>query len=64
MGYLPKRGILGSGTSPWERSMLPSTKLNRIRELKSVSTQNVEFAQLAFGLVLAQVFSSLFYILE
>ncbi|CAO2634474.1 hypothetical protein LEMLEM_LOCUS22679 [Lemmus lemmus] len=50
-----------SGTSTRERSVLLSTKLNRIGGLKSILTsdmemQSLEFDQLVFGLVLVQYF--------
>ena len=53
--------LTGSGTSPRERSVLQSTKLKGIGDLKSALTsdvemQSLEFAQLVFGLALVQYF--------
>jgi hypothetical protein len=57
MGYLPRRAPNRSGTSLRRRSMLLSTKLKGVGNLKSTLTsyvemQSLEFAQLVFGLAL------------
>jgi hypothetical protein len=53
--------LTGSGTSPSERSMLLSTKMEGIGELKyaltsDMETQSLEFSQLVFSLALVQYF--------
>lgn len=50
-----------NGTSPRERSVLQSTELKGVGDLKSVLTsdmemQSLEFSQLGFGLALVQYF--------
>ena len=58
MGYLQRKG---GGTNPRERSVLQSTKLTGVGDLKSVLTsdtemQGLEFAQMVFSLALVQYF--------
>jgi hypothetical protein len=53
--------LTDSGTGPRERSVLQSTKLKGIRELKSALTsdmemQSLEFTQMVFSLALVQYF--------
>ena len=53
--------LTDTGTSPRERSVLQSTKLKGVGDLKSILTpdlemQSVKFAQLVFGLALVQYF--------
>ena len=55
----------GVGTSPRERSVLWSTKLNRVGDLKSIlisdmGMQSLEFALLILGLALVQYFLTMF----
>ena len=57
-----KEMLTGSGTSPRERNMMQSTKLKGVGDLKNILSsdmemQNLEFAQLVFGLSLVQNFS-------
>ena len=46
--------LTGSGTSPRERSVLLSTEVKRVGDLKisDMEMQSLEFAQLGFGLAL------------
>ena len=61
VGSLPRRAADRSGTSPRERSVLQSTKLKGVGDLRSILTsdmemQSLEFAQPVFSLALAQHF--------
>ena len=53
--------LIENGTRPRQRSVLQPTKLNGVRDLKSILTsdmemQSLEFAQLVFVLALVQYF--------
>ena len=56
----------GSGKSSIERSVLQSTKMEEVGDLKSIFTldmemQSLEFAQLVFGLALVQYFPNMMF---
>ena len=60
--------LTGSQTSPRERSVLQSTKLKGVGDLKTALTsdmemQSMEFAQLDFSLDLVQCFLTMFVFL-